>query len=324
MWPEEKRKALAEAAVKALNIDPSNRDKGITAQAIHDLLEQNPSYIDLCKLLESKGLKFHRGQFARHLLTNVPDLGTTSGKPAEPPVKPIRGDIPQSMPRPALEQTIPVPPMASGPGGPPVHLNGGYAGPVKAEATAPTARFVPQQTYNPKSESTPLPKVLKPHLDVPSPKVSSPPPGSKAAMARKRDFSELVDLTQLSDDEDYVMPSKQPRLEELSPEPEVFRIETDIQASADQPYGTHFAPVDHTTQSLQFNPTQPRPALAPAPQPAQRPRTILARPINKSEALRKSYYDPKTVARDILIAAGRHPLERPLNAHLAGLLQPTY
>jgi hypothetical protein len=33
----------------------------------------------------------------------------------------------------------------------------------------------------------------------------------------------------------------------------------------------------------------------------------LVKPINKAEALRKSYYDPRTIARDILIASGRHP-----------------
>lgn len=49
-------------------------------------------------------------------------------------------------------------------------------------------------------------------------------------------------------------------------------------------------------------------------------RMILAKILNKGEALKKQYYDPKTVARDVLIASGRHPYERPLNVHLAGML----
>lgn len=47
---------------------------------------------------------------------------------------------------------------------------------------------------------------------------------------------------------------------------------------------------------------------------------ILAKTLNRGEALKKQYYDPKTVARDILIASGRHPYDRPLNVHLAGML----
>lgn len=58
----------------------------------------------------------------------------------------------------------------------------------------------------------------------------------------------------------------------------------------------------------------------PAP-PVSRPSgLLLAKPLNKDEALKKQFYDPKTVARDILIATGRHPSERPLNVHLAGML----
>src|SRR5205085_11911811 len=52
IWPEGTRKALADAAVKALHAEPVNRDKGITTQTILDILDQNPSYIYLCNILE--------------------------------------------------------------------------------------------------------------------------------------------------------------------------------------------------------------------------------------------------------------------------------
>lgn len=42
-------------------------------------------------------------------------------------------------------------------------------------------------------------------------------------------------------------------------------------------------------------------------------------PIDTSVARRRSKYDPKTIARDILISTGRHPSERPLNRHLQSL-----
>jgi hypothetical protein len=326
LWPEEKRRALAEAAVKVLNTEPANREIGIKTEAIRDLLEQNPSFIDLCKLLEDRGLRFHRGQFARQLLANVPDLATSQTKAGpEPSQNPIRTDIGPSSTRPAAAQTISMPSTTSAVR---PYVNESHPGPVKAEIAPQIAtlnsQFVNQSpnyhVQHPSSTTipldTPTSQAAKARLGVPSPSLPPPVPGSKDALSRKRHFSELVDLTQLSDDEDYVMPSKQPRLEEPSPEPEVFKVGTDISTHGSVSAGQPSQGRSAFAQSLQFNPHEPRQVLAPV----QRPRAILARPINKSEALRKSYYDPKTVARDILIAAGRHPSERPLNAHYAGLL----
>jgi hypothetical protein len=45
----------------------------------------------------------------------------------------------------------------------------------------------------------------------------------------------------------------------------------------------------------------------------------IIKPINRSVALRKSRYNLKTVARDMLIATSRHPYQRGLNAHLEPL-----
>jgi hypothetical protein len=39
-------------------------------------------------------------------------------------------------------------------------------------------------------------------------------------------------------------------------------------------------------------------------------------PLNEADAAQKTAYNPKTIARDILIAAGRHPTEAHLNHHL--------
>jgi len=47
------------------------------------------------------------------------------------------------------------------------------------------------------------------------------------------------------------------------------------------------------------------------------PRTEeLARPIDKQKALKRNRYNTGTIARDVLLAAGRHPEMVPLNAHL--------
>ncbi|KAJ5783245.1 hypothetical protein N7457_005019 [Penicillium paradoxum] len=48
-------------------------------------------------------------------------------------------------------------------------------------------------------------------------------------------------------------------------------------------------------------------------------REDLVQPIRQSDALLKESYDPATIARDVLIAAGKHPTEKPLNHHLEAL-----
>lgn len=140
------------------------------------------------------------------------------------------------------------------------------------------------------------------------------------------------------------MPSKQARLE-ASPEPHDFSIKTGpsllstfIPPPAGEPLpmqtqnhsSLNHAPSRPTggSEAMRFDPkgqtlvdqVQSQVSLQSMQTMPPKSRHLLAKPLNKAEALRKSYYDPKTVARDILIAAGRHPGEHPLNAHLAGLL----
>lgn len=327
IWPEAKRKALADAAQKALMGLPANKDKSITAADIHALLEQNPSYIELCAKLEARGLAFHRGQFARFLLNNVPDLASpsqTQNKPSQQPgvsAAPAITSPPNSVPQ-VVAAPIPTPNVSTQHSHPPPH-------------PSPYVQYRPPPAAAPKVTPN---RPAKSRLGVPSPKIPAPVPGSKEAKARKRDFSELVDLTQLSDDEDYVMPRKQARYE-ASPDTPELSIPSSSVASTARPMSSMQRP---SYNSLTQNPyDQPRSAahvqIDPQAQPSiaqyqsrvssrpvpilpQKSRQLLAKPLNKAEALRKSYYDPKTVARDILIAAGRHPREHPLNAHLAGLL----
>ncbi|KAH3457585.1 hypothetical protein KXW98_000367 [Aspergillus fumigatus] len=45
-------------------------------------------------------------------------------------------------------------------------------------------------------------------------------------------------------------------------------------------------------------------------------RADIAKPLDVTDAAEKLQYDPKTIARDVLIASGRHPTEAPLNHHL--------
>jgi len=50
-----------------------------------------------------------------------------------------------------------------------------------------------------------------------------------------------------------------------------------------------------------------------------RDRIDIVRPFDKRNAAEKTSYDPTTIARDILVASGRHPTEPALNHHLSRL-----
>jgi len=355
IWPEDKRTALAEAAVRslkefALKGYPGNADIEITPADIHVILESNPSYIDLCETLEKKGFRFHRGQFARQLLANVPFLNS-----------PTAAKVPPAS-RPAVPTTIPPNPI----GGPPKPARVTPPPPVMPVQAVPPIHGIPTHSLTPGSAPIPpptppsefhavnggpmlikpetQPPIIKPYSSAQGPSKgrkfmpprNEPQIGSKEAMSRKRDFSELIDLTSLSDNEHYVLSKKQPRTEKSSPEPDIFQqyerqmMSTAAAAPLPQPPQQAFpsGPI-HPSQPYRFNPTMGQPAQNPPRESilnglkvdasAIRSRR-LAKPINRTEGLEKNYYDPKTVARDILIAAGRHAIERPLNAHMAGLL----
>ncbi|KEF54203.1 uncharacterized protein A1O9_09999 [Exophiala aquamarina CBS 119918] len=349
IWPEDKRAALAEAAVRslkdfALKGFPGNADIEITTADIDAILKSNPSYIDLCETLEKKGFRFHRGQFARQLLAKVPFLNTPTAAKIQPPVHPAMPTYispttaggPSSPPNLPTSPAIPVQavhlshekpihPIPPGPGSihlpPPPPPSQFRAVNGESMLVKPETRIPVMQQYN-----TPQ-RLSKGRAFVPS--RNEPQVGSKEAMARKRDFSELIDLTVLSDNEDYVLSKKHARTDNPPTELDLFQ-QYEIQMSSAPTSQRAFAsgPMQ-PGQPLRFDP-----AVGRLPQISLMDNALngskidlsatksrrLAKAINRAEGLLKIYYDPKTVARDILIAAGRHPTERPLNAHMAGLL----
>lgn len=68
IWPERNKWALAEAARRVLTSNRVNIGRAIYVDEIVNMLDQNPSYIELCELLELRGFIIDRGHFARSLL----------------------------------------------------------------------------------------------------------------------------------------------------------------------------------------------------------------------------------------------------------------
>ncbi|RMZ82359.1 hypothetical protein DV737_g2101, partial [Chaetothyriales sp. CBS 132003] len=234
------RTAVARTVVEVLKSVPENNARDITADEIYSMLEHNPPYVQLCDILEKRGLKFH------------------------PPIS---------------SQAV----VASSPVGP---LTSAHAeSPKQVNRSGKKVPSVPGQHG----------------------------PGPKEMLSRKRNFSEIVDLTQLSDNDDYVLSNKRVQIE--STRRESTPLEMHQQVGNMQQH----RPLESRSQGLKAS-THPTDNIAPRSRQQQENKTILAKPIKKIDAVRKRYYNPKTVARDILIATGRHPHERPLNAHMAPLL----
>ena len=375
-WPESKKKALAEAARNALISTPHNQGKPITTQEIHELLDQNPSYTQMCEILEYRGFVIDRGQFARILLKAVPDLGSASSPAnatstntagangathATSPVTavndsttkatsatPTGGSFGMLVKAPsndsAAQTKLSQPLPYSAPPATAFQAPNGYVTPYTA--TPPSAeqisggnqsngihrdyRFVdppfwtPDKPHYHASELNQGPHEPSSHSHPPFPVYQHPGSGggqpidqngmthpndviphpTKQELARKRTFGEIVDLTTLSDEEELERHRPKPRVDNESALgsskavnnifDQVARRQLNSGRSTPKPFKYKYSARDALLQSHD-----------------------VVEPMNKRrDALRRSTYNPKTIARDILLGIGRHPTMAPLNAHL--------
>ena len=361
-WPESKKKALADAARIALTTTPPNQGKTITTQEIHELLDQNPSYNQMCEILEYRGFVIDRGNFARVLLKAVPDLGsaTNSAKatpmdtvsvnrntPATPTVTASNGNIatkgtsatpapgafgmlvksnPDVSTAPAtIAKPLPYSPSPAAAFPAPNGYSSPYA-PLSARQASERniSNGLPRDHRFANTASWPANEprsyasvtdhgrtndpMLNPHPSLslqeypgsinghasgqngalhPDHTISHQP--NKQELARKRTFEEIVDLTQtLSDDEE-------PRRKSVK---NVFghiaQRQQNSGISTPKPFKYKYSARDTLLQSHD-----------------------IIEPMNKRrDALRRSTYNPKTIARDFLLGIGRHPTMAPLNSHL--------
>jgi hypothetical protein len=183
------------------------------------------------------------------------------------------------------------------------------------------------------------------------------PPADKEEAARKRTFGDLVDLTAEDSDEESGPPTKKTLLSSTSStnganvpfrdpipylsKPVTFQqyafqnnqmpgmggfylpgqqrpsappVQRPVQSGTPQPNGQQ-----PTLPSQAPAPVRPK---GPAPEQLQAMRMkgkMLVEPIMRDRVARKSKYDSRTIARDVLLATGRHPDMRGLNAHLASM-----
>ena len=341
IWPEEKKGHLAEVAKKFLEGLDINKGKIITVAEVHMMLNQNPSYDQLCNMLNNRGFQFSRAPFAQTLLSIVP-----TSSPGESPKRP-RG-------RPRKDSGGVG--TANGQGS---QSKSSYN--VKWRSTLTKAGY-PSEKDDQSSSTARTANVIShglPILNGPTnvaPEYknyyermrmisSGSPPGppsslSKQQAAKKRNFSEIVDLSQMSDgDESQAKKSKGPRgggdhagkEQALPPNIHSDLVLTDsglnqndsnipidplLSQSSQPPHVTTGGP---STDSHQGRFDSYRAKNGTISSQEQLRNANLVQPINIVDALRYRPINVSTLARDILISKGEHPSERPLNFHLRDL-----
>ena len=260
-----------------LTTTAQNYGQRITAAEIHALLDQNPSYSQMCENLEGRGFVIDRGDFARFLLSAVPDV-------AAPPVV---SATPRSDP-PAFQH-------------PPNEYATPHSLPPTQGQLGHNIQRQPDGGQVPNPQQVFVSDITSGDLDA----VDQSLPITKEGKARKRNFSDIVDLTQaLSDDEDFERHRPKSRIDQVW-----NTRNTDSARMKVSKTGTSTPSGGERTKSdgSRAKPSGRDPILSE--------RVVV--PMNpKRDALRRSTYDPKTIARDILISSGRHPTMAPLNHHL--------
>ncbi|KAJ4983691.1 C2H2 finger domain-containing protein [Stagonosporopsis vannaccii] len=297
IWPADKKFELAKAAAHYLTT--KNPDRILGLDQILELLDGNPSYVELCEQLEQMGFKLDRSIFAKSLLLAVPDVNSASRKQSGPAVAMKPPAPPAIMKHPAHLAVLKRPAtitVASSPRYAPA-----AASPISRSLypSLPDSDIMAAPSPIPVAEMTPIKPELK-------------PPANKEEAARKRKLSDLVDLTQLEDDHDMGPPMKNFNANTYTL-PYAYAMDVGMAPVSNFPIAGITAPISNAPTA-----NTPLPAmdeLVSRPTAELRHRAIVE-PLDRKKALRRNTYNPATIARDVLLACGRHPSERQLNQHL--------
>ena len=291
IWPEAHKWKLAYAATTALI--SANPGKFIHANDIHQILSRNPSYTELCEILEIRGFIVERGPFARTLLAAVPDLGSSQAQAKdETSVSELR-TIPHPMTGHQSQTFRPRSPPQTVSNAPSAKLCAPPKPPTKEE-TARKRSFgdiVDLTALSDDDDLQPPPKVSRTDNSQIDDSASTPSPSDSA----KDSMSSSNNLLNTS----------------------AIKMKADPISSASKTSQMNLSQYEHAALSVREKETKPlqREHLRSA---------NVVRAMNRNDALRRSRYNPKTICRDILVSSGKHPTMASLNYHLQVLQRNFY
>jgi len=299
IWLPEKKEQVSEVAAQFINSSPNNAYNTITPAEFLGILDKNPTYIELCETLEGMGISLDRATFAKTLLNKVPDIN--SQRQANVGHKVV--DLGNHGVGASASQHVPL--------STPTPASGFETGSLSQWSSINHHPMPKMQSVN---------DVL-PSIDLELPEATPTPsePLTKAEAARKS-ITDLVDLTMDSDDDEPAPILKGPSryASAFTPGARSERTQT--------------TGLDQNSMETEVHTMPPPPVqidLPPYLQRLQQKYSLaleekcrhveLVQPIDKTKVKRRTKYNPATIARDILLATGKHPDFAPLNAHLEPL-----
>lgn len=342
LWPEADKWNLASAARDTLLSNPKNVGKLISSTEIHNILNQGPSYDELCEILEAKGFVVDRTPFAQQLLAAVPKLkqdpqGSTSAP------KPQSSTTWQATDTSASNNVAPTAPMfANLPPGQDWQTHTNEHPAIKKDKIVRRKKTKPDD--RPSEVFSTSHQTRNGSIEAATQQPAEPLPLSKQEQARKRSFGEIVDLTaEMSSDEEL----KRQRARELKKIEQLNHMQQ-VKATMEAAMAskaiaeTSAPPQDRNDLLWKSKGIRPSPGAGAGPSSSaaasdddavpglsrfkshstpigerlRKARDVI-KPINgRADALRRSTYSSNTIARDILVAAGKHPTMSALNYHL--------
>lgn len=329
-WPEDKLQQVTTAAIVWLARSPENASILLERETFLAILNGNPTYIELCERLEQMGFKVDRAQFALAIKkvmdedsTNVtrPNVGRKVTATAR-----LHASPPRAVFQPSRTQQGYAPPAAPS-----------WGSSITGGSRTPGSPYDPMEWQPTSFENYPSPPAaaIRQPPGVSSEKQPSPAPSgpvSKIDAARKRKIDDLIDLTALSDDDDLPPPPKKSFHFKTYNAPAPYGVpqsQTSLQQSINTANhfltgAVAFPAASQALQNQQAAPTSTNPPTAL--QLLQNRRALLledkcrnvviAQQLDMKKVKRRSGYNPATIARDVLLATGKHPDLGPLNGHL--------
>ena len=277
-----------------------NGSKDITVEEISRMLEGNPTFPSLCDVLDHRGFSIDRPEFAKYLLAAVTEIPNNVIRQS---CQVNSSSLNMAHSQQAAASVVNGTASASMHGHP--HFPQGYS-------LAGYSHFS-DSSSNPASVSTmqhiisrgkPKPKLRGMRDDTG--KMVKPffKTFSKADLAKKQSFSDIVDLTAISDNE-----------EELQMARAKVQQEAEQLAKQHQAEDNGMLPFMTKGEAASIVPLT---VFKPGSDARLKSADVVDQ-IQRQNALQRSAYNPSTIARDILLATGKHPSMAPLNEHLAHL-----
>ena len=302
LWPKGPQGSDIAVALRQYLLNaPENHGKEITVKKIELLMARDPSFPTLCDMLAEQNFVVNPPLCAQHILKSV--RGLQQGNMAKLPNQGINHQASLASGRGINDgqfqsaRPASVRPASTWNHQPNQALMGSHLPLMGERPPIPSSNYLPPNPKLPHNHRQPAlvaPLIRAAPKSQPNVRDTIRRTSTKADMARKQNFSDIVDLTVASDDGDQELEAARAKARDEA-EGLAGANREDSQLSQGE------------MAALSFGSNNPI-HLA----------NVVER-LKQQDSFQRSSYNTQTVARDVLVATGKHPSMAPLNEHLTSL-----